>query len=112
MNRERLRILRDHLAGLPDELFDMMEPCGTICCIGGWANNLFVEDGFPTLDRAERALELDAWQASALFYASNIDANLSDLTRLDAISAIDSMLANPDDGALPVWPQPNPPVSS
>lgn len=103
MNRERLKTLRDHLAGLPDERVDMSlwsterHDCGTACCIGGWAERLWADQS------AGVALGLDDYQHDALFFPAGWSRNK--LTRLDAIAAIDSMLANPDDDALPVWPE-------
>lgn len=122
MNRERLKILRDHLAGLPDEKVDMdyirvERDCGTVCCIAGWANELW-NGGCIDTWKASGALGLSEYQSQALFYAKLDDddgewgvrniAKLSDLTRTDAIAAIDSMLSNPDDDALPVWPSKEP----
>lgn len=119
MNRERLKALRDHLAGLPDERVDMdyvriERDCGSVCCIAGWANELWAEGDIHTTT-AQNLLGLSDEQASALFYAEVPDgdgdfgvltlAKLSELTRLDAIAAIDSMLANPGDDALPFWPE-------
>jgi len=115
MNRERLTILRDHLASLPDERVDMRHirterECGTVCCIAGWANEL---RGEPSgTDSAAKWLGLTMDQRSVLFYAELfdderneyvVDLPLDDLTRQDAIAAIQSMLDSPDDDALPVW---------
>jgi len=118
MNRERLTILRDHLASLPDERVDMavyvrdlanptapllpvsrLTECGTAACIAGWAAHLF--GGEP--DSAQRTLELDRGQANDLFCPVGFSAGI--FTRQDAIAAIQSMLDSPDDDALPVWPE-------
>lgn len=126
MNRERLKTLRDHLAKLPDERVRMeslltdaagddvgyeKEPrallnhCGTAACIAGWANSLWgprrKEVG---VDEAQGCLGLTDSQARLLFTPPGYCVP-GRYTRLDAIAAIDSMLANPDDDALPVWPQ-------
>lgn len=108
MNRERLTILRDHLASLPDERVDMMEPntCGSASCIGGWSNRLFLpEQKNADLYDAQRTLGLSDQQYWELFYATEAVDRLSELTRTDAIAAIQSMLDSPDDDALPVWPE-------
>ena len=108
MNRERLKILRDHLASLPDEAVDMCEPwagCGTACCIGGWSNRLFRDlSDVPTLEDAVEDLSLNDDQKWELFYARSSGGPLSELSRTDAVAALDSMLSNPDDNALAVWP--------
>lgn len=107
MNRERLKILRDHLASLPDERFDMRDwraerKCGTVACIGGWACALWGGDEQRYSYRfAIKQLGLEEGQGESLFFPQRLD----DYTRTDAIAAIDSMLANPDDDALPVWPE-------
>lgn len=107
MNRERLKTLRDHLAGLPDERVDMSTGgrealCGTVACIGGWAEQIFGGEYWNDV------LDLSDEQGRALFYPAGWFRRADDpnrLTRTDAIAAIDSMMANPDDKALPVWPE-------
>lgn len=108
MNRERLTILRDHLASLPDEQVDMgttteQRSCGTVACIMGWAHILWPGQG------AERSLGLRGHQGDSLFMpVSSDDARHwmdGSYTRLHAIAAIQSMLDSPDDDALPVWPE-------
>lgn len=102
MNRERLKTLRDHLAGLPDERVDMSvhqvtRDCHTVACIAGWADFLFGgEEG--------RSLGFSEDQSAEVFFPAGWVSR--SFTRLDAIAAIDSMLANPADDALPVWPKP------
>lgn len=76
--RERLVILRNFIAALPDERFDMStwhqrKDCGTCACIGGWAAVLFgLNDvgGGPTISPAEVAeyLGLSVPNAFRLFY--------------------------------------------
>lgn len=113
MNRERLTLVRDHLSRLPDEQVDMSivettRGCGTVACIAGWTNVISENRGFGT-SRAGEWLELSDPQQQRLFYAEDVTgrpvADLDDLTRADAIAAIQSMLDNPDDDALPVWPE-------
>lgn len=126
MNRERLTILRDHLASLPDERVNMValmldeqgrsqayqkEPrallahCGTAACIAGWANALFgnrrIKQG---AEDAEIYLGLTEEQSVALFEPEGFDIP-DEYSRSDAIAAIQSMLDSPDDDALPVWPE-------
>ena len=109
MNRERLKTLRDHLAGLPDEQFGMegegIGPiCGTVACVGGWASYLAnPERQWGDLFEGADWLELISLQYSPLFWPTGWESGK--ITRTDAIAAIDSMLANPDDLALPVWPE-------
>ena len=126
MNRERLTILRDHLASLPDERVmmayffaqgglqypsseavtsEILHNCGTAACIAGWAAHLFRSEipGVFADDVAESALELTQDQSLALFFPYD----LAGLDRVAAIAAIQSMLDNPDDDALPVWPDSN-----
>jgi len=112
MNRERLTILRDHLASLPDERVHMNYvrkdlECGTVCCIGGWAGYLAdPEAAWAGLSEGADWLQLSGQQSSALFWPNEVfGLDLDDLTRADAIAAIQSMLDSPDDDALPVWPE-------
>lgn len=125
MNRERLTILRDHLASLPDERVrmdayarnadgaptadpdkarDFLKECGTAACVAGWAITLFpgVTGGWVD-EVAADALDLGEKQAEALFFPQGYHNGL--LSRSDAIAAIQSMLDSPDDDALPVWPE-------
>ena len=134
MNRERLKTLRDHLAGLSDERVrlngyfmraddpsgtdiypkspdDFLADCGTAACVAGWSVTLFgkyVEGNAGTGDAAGALLGLTPDQSDKLFqprgWVRDGDDDLA-YGRLDAIAAIDSMLANPDDNALPVWPE-------
>jgi hypothetical protein len=127
MNRERLKTLRDHLASLPDERVDMrtyvdwdagplgwgrqgtgdvLHKSGTAACIAGWAVALF-EPGRSVFDisadDSAALLGLTESQSDLLFLPIGYWEDVH--TRADAIAAIDSMLANPDDNALPVWPE-------
>lgn len=124
MNRERLTILRDHLASLPDERVNMAavtsvvgEPeaeayliaddlnrCGTAACIAGWACALFGERGqHMDSDVAADLLSITGKQDCELFTPPCWNSGA--YTRSDAIAAIQSMLDSPDDDALPVWPE-------
>lgn len=112
MNRERLTILRDHLASLPDDRVDLsvvqeVDECGTVACIAGWAGVLARRDGdakpsvYFSMDDAEEWLGLSETQGPCLF----LDGIGSRTPRADAIAAIQSMLDNPADDALPIWPE-------
>jgi len=110
MNRERLTILRDHLAKLPDSRFDIStirqeDECGTYACLAGWTCELFGGRG---IWEAETHLDLNDEQGGELFVPSHPGRSWSrreDYPRADAIAAIQSMLDNPADDALPVWPE-------
>lgn len=96
--RDRLVILRDHLAGLKPELFDMDEwekvegDCGTAACIGGWTSRLFGASHKGSADR----LGLTAKQASRLFYPYDgylkDYASAFDATPAQAAAVIDHLL--------------------
>ena len=46
MNIEAFKELRDTIASVPADHCDMRDwRCGSVCCIGGWAENLLVERG-------------------------------------------------------------------
>lgn len=78
--RDRLVMLRDFLATLPDEKFDMGDcgselwthpDCGSPACIGGWARILYLPRHERYLDLREvgdRYLDLDAIKATDLFF--------------------------------------------
>lgn len=128
MNRKRLTILRDHLTSLPDERVDMSNyfrrpdakiefdhidvaadivrhDCGTAACIAGWTCVIWPgasPDDYVD-DFAERQLGLTNEQAYQLFFPRGYE--WAGYTRSDAIAAIQSMLDNPSDDALPVWPE-------
>lgn len=76
MNVEAIKIVRDHIASLPPELFDMGNPCGSACCLGGHTNNVFYGDdqrpliGLSDEAGADTALGLSEDQARRLFYPS------------------------------------------
>lgn len=126
MNRERLQILRDHLASLPDERVDMRyyaslgsrladsvsdvreitRECGTAACIAGWATTLFRPSRLTLYvpRAAAPMLGLTGSQEDELFFPHQYWVK-GRYTRSDAIAAIQSMLDSPDDDALPVWPE-------
>ncbi|KQW79749.1 hypothetical protein [Brevundimonas sp. Root1279] len=121
MNRDRLSILRRRLSEVSDERFDIrhlltnedgqneglrkdaqsfLGRCGTAACIAGWANSIW--GGFDS-GSAMEALDLSEIQGLELFEPAGFEDG--GYTRADAIAAIQSMLDNPADDALPVWPE-------
>lgn len=108
--RDRVIRLRDFLAELPDERFDMgtwgaydvgtkklQHDCGTAACIGGWAERLF---GRAT-DEPEAAcasLGLDPCQGEALFYPPG--HNSGRYTKARAVAVLDHLLATSDPGTV------------
>lgn len=127
MNRERLAILRDLLASLPDERFDIahvftapsgenmdtydkapaeiVKDCGTAACIAGWTGVLFdPEQTNWDSDVAGIALGLTNLQERELFTPHGWSRGVV-RSRAEAVSAIQSMLDAPEDDALPVWPE-------
>lgn len=106
MNRDRLKILKDHLVSLPNEQVDMStvleeRSCGTVACIKGWAEALWPRRNPLGLTNAQ-------WQRLFTPYdkaAGRYWYRPGDYTREDAIAALQSLIDNPDDEALPVWPE-------
>lgn len=119
MNRERIQILRDHLASLPDDRFDIRfwftddqgEPhtdihrsvfdpkevvneCGTAACIGGWAFALFMSEVFVDnenfIDQLASLMALTVEEAGELFMPDGHHAGIQ--TREDAIRTLDHLL--------------------
>ena len=94
--RDRVIMLRDFLATLPDEQFNMdkfMSRCGTVGCIAGWQGFL-IGDPAPSgfglevvqwSDRVTASLGLDHRQKCDLFYAYG-------RTRAEAIAVLDRYL--------------------
>lgn len=78
MNVENIKKVRDLIAGLPPEQFSMNywglahHPCGSVACIGGWAEAILLPDGNRTKHLPEHvvceALGLDPEQGGDLFY--------------------------------------------
>lgn len=107
MNRERLTILRDHIATIPAKQFDMADwDCGTAACIGGWCERLWPED------TASESLGLTVRQENALFYVQRDGSfgegkylEYSEIDQEAAVSAIQSLIDATDAEALPVWPE-------
>lgn len=87
MNVENVTKLRDFLASLPAENFDMGEwpaddeaECGTPACIGGWATRLF--------GSARRALEIDNDTAEAMFMPKGWDQPKSPVAKARPAHAV------------------------
>jgi hypothetical protein len=105
MNIERLTQLRDVLAALPDERFDMstfgpessqlLHNCGTVACIAGWAAAIFAEPGI-TDGAAARTLNLDPDLAHDLFFADDHPLKETDgleaITRSDAVKTLTHLI--------------------
>jgi len=121
MDRENVQIVRDHIAGLPPEQFDMDDwgeahtKCGTAACIGGWAAVLLLNaDGYRVPDsEVAAALGLDIIEGRALFYPrgpmmqATIPQGLAVLDHLLATGEVDwSVAAKPElaitDGDAPM----------
>lgn len=112
--REKLAFIRDFIASIPDENFNMSwwsqdaktarthyrydtrgvervkhhHPCGTVACIGGWALQLWGTGHGPA-----RALELDEVVANRLFKPRPADGrDWSSYTNADAARVIDHYL--------------------
>ncbi len=96
--RQRVVQLRDHLANVVhDQYFNMAEwRCGTVACIGGWAEALF----FPgrqeaTVGEYEIAEELGltAEQADDLFFMTATERKMKEVGRAEAVAVLDHYLA-------------------
>lgn len=115
LNIPNIKRVRDHIAGLPPEQFDMswwagnptvqaniqpadlLHNCGTCGCIGGWTEALL----FPRLgaDWPERgdyeiggALGLSDAQSDELFYPSGI-GNWKSISIQKAVAVLDHLMA-------------------
>jgi hypothetical protein len=107
MNVENIKIVRDHIAGLPPEQFNMHtsgDDCGSPCCIGGWANRLTydADDWHPLISSfgepdAMTALGLDDATAHALFYpgvTTRIGGNPYGVRPAQAVRVLNHLLAS------------------
>lgn len=110
MNRKRIQILRDHLAGLPDERFamerwfsaatpnpflpkEMTHECGTAACIAGWTLSLFRKASVEIWEVehiAASILGLTIDQACDLFMPPGFVHNKQ--TRAQAVATLDRLL--------------------
>jgi hypothetical protein len=94
VNRENIQKVRDHIARLPPERFNMAYPCtphgcDSAACIGGWTN--FVVGGMGKgMFNAQRALDLPSPE---LFYPTyEGDTNPYDATCAQAVRVLDRLL--------------------
>lgn len=75
MNVENIKRVRDHIAALPADQFNMRRftsECGTAHCIAGWAGVLFGTPGeFHGSSFGREALGLDEETALDLFYCGD-----------------------------------------
>lgn len=95
--RSRLVRLRDFLATLPEERFDMRDwnqtdECGSVCCIGGWTEHLFAGPGELSEEAVAELIGLDYLEGQTLFYPANYD-RAWDATPAQAVRVLDHLLA-------------------
>jgi hypothetical protein len=113
MNLDNIKTLRAHIAGLPEERFnmaqwsarqsgnvdytvpeDLLTDCGTAGCIGGWACALAGTretrkfNSTEIMDTARNYLGLTHEQAAALFLPDRLDGR----TRAEAIAVLDTLI--------------------
>jgi hypothetical protein len=98
VTRDRVMRLRDHIAALPPEHFNMHHwHCGTVACIGGWAATLFLPQSERYRDcRAAEALGLTPDQGEALFFPTGkMGSGLSSYgaTNAQAVAVLTNYLA-------------------
>ena len=93
--KENLARLRDFIGQLPAEAFDMtlwdngfMAKCGSVGCIGGWAEFLFKQDP----EVPGNVLGLSERQGKSLFYPESV-RSWSRITQRQAMVAIDNVIA-------------------
>ena len=121
LRRDRLQMVRDRIAAEPPKALKMDRwHCGTSHCIGGWADVLMgtpeaIQKRDPWLagPRAREWLGLSSSQSGILFspweedetnYIDVFLPNASQITKADALAALDSLINAESDDALPVWP--------
>jgi hypothetical protein len=97
MNRENIKKVRDHIAGLPPEQFAMDAwTCGTCACIGGWTARLFLPpDELWSLSGVRRALGITSEDAERLFFwggAGPTTVKWSDTTAGQAVRVLDHLM--------------------
>ena len=105
MNVERLNIIAEWLeAGAPHkdgidgfnmEDWHKEDECGTTCCIAGAAIQFFETDSDPNtpLQTAARLIGLDSRDASELFYATDVDDPLENISAAWAARCIRKLIA-------------------
>ena len=99
MNRENIKKVRDHIAGLPSSQFGMRlwhteTECGTCCCIGGWTGAILLDDLDADRWDAAEALGLTDLASHRLFYptAASCRRNPWDATPPQAVRVLDHLL--------------------
>lgn len=106
MNKENIQQVIDVLKseeGLEGVTFDMAtfygedEVCGTVACIAGHAALLADPNAFtprrarPAYDIARSWLDISVEQADKLFYALNFPGSIFDITKAQAIAALEHL---------------------
>jgi hypothetical protein len=103
--RGRMLQLRDFLAGLDEARFDMRRwradaadlapwsqgECGTVACIGGWAEILF--GGEDDMGKAGALLGLSVLESVRLFAPYGIFERWGEITTAQAVQVLDHYLA-------------------
>lgn len=108
MNKENVKILRDHLASLDEKHFDMGlwyhndedDGCGTVACIAGWTDVIFwpqllgIDRSENLEQRAQDALGLTEDEADQLFVPNiyDLDWHFDDFTTRHAVKVLDHLL--------------------
>jgi len=113
MNVENIKRVRDHIAGLPAERFNMdcwavgagqtfpfqlgaeafLSDCGTCGCIGGWTNAVFREGVLYSQHAAAKRLGLNEETADALFFPDQaITGSYDTITIPEAVAVLDHLI--------------------
>lgn len=97
LNVENIKKVRDHLAALPPEQFDMSwwhteQSCGTVCCIGGWTGAILAQNADLPDNHTAALLGIDSIQADDLFFMINANVNMRDRTIPEAVAVLDRLI--------------------
>lgn len=103
MNVERLKMLRDHIANIPESEFNMADyevegDCGTVRCIAGHCKLLF-HDVIPDLvwwntEASSREVLGLTWNQGHRLFLGAISARLTyGVTRNEALQTLDHLMA-------------------
>jgi hypothetical protein len=113
--RDRLIRLRDHVAKLRPGQFNMnwwniqgsqlypdndpRHDCGTVACLGGWCDLLFLGayQG-ENVPRTGALLGLSRHDSLGLFYPSDLRGSYTDITPTQAVRVLDHLLATSSPG--------------
>jgi hypothetical protein len=114
--RERLKFVRDFIASIPEDNFNMItwgdtaqefrdriaargydlqrgkHPCGTVACIGGWTEKLWQLNSAPNVLAPSKLLGLTAELGQELFYPQGAKAAWYDITNAQAVQVLDHLL--------------------